>query len=173
MQTIFKPDEMIPLIRSDEGQDFTVHAVRSRGHREAHHTLVGQCLVIEGFQTGGRGIGVSERLKVGNEFPGLVALLDGLLCPGDLLVNGDALVDEGPGAGAPGVAEEASLSGDGPVAVGTAEPGIQRYFLRFQFVLGKSEDVYLFPCSRVSTEYPFSARRRLATLPPNPDPITM
>ena len=51
--------------------------------------------------------------------------------------------------------------------------GIHRYLRTDQLVLGKSSSRNRLPRSITQTEYPFSASRIAATLPPNPEPTTM
>src|SRR5438034_10310535 len=50
--------------------------------------------------------------------------------------------------------------------------GAQRKFLRSHEVFGNSSSAKRRPASSTATRYPFSASRRAATLPPNPEPTT-
>ena len=129
LQPVFHVDVRFAVEAGDHVQHFIRDTIRPGTDRQADNVLYGEGSPVKGFQLFDTCVGIGKRLKVGDEFPGLVALAQKPFAEIELLFYAKALPRTGASPRAELVAVNTAPRTDAAIPVRTAQARIQADFL--------------------------------------------
>ena len=84
---------------------------------------------IELLESSTRCMGICKGLKIGDELPGSIPLLEKCTGPDNLFIDGKTVITVGPCPRAAGITKDTSLMGNAAITVRAIQARIQRYLL--------------------------------------------
>ncbi len=128
LETVFDPDQMGFLERTEQVEDIRTCAVRTGPNGQARYSLILQGFPVQPIENRQRRVGIGKRLKIGDEFFCPVAPFEKGLALPHLVANARQALGR-PASGSLPVAIDAPARPFRSVPVRTGQAGIQGDFM--------------------------------------------